>query len=228
MNAVDGLAAEDEACAAFSGWGSLEPDRERAHLPSELVQAHPTRTELPPALALIGQAIRQSYPENLFADLDALTASLAAREGDALTQAAQRIADLHRLYGRATSIRFRYVHDFVYGFDWARWVAREPITRASVGPFDDRFLDYLELRGRELLALIAENDAKYPVLADRVARSPFPFSREPDAERVIHRSLARKGLIPVAAWSATAHPVWDRPFVELREAEARELGLWLG
>jgi hypothetical protein len=136
----------------------------------------------------------------------------------------EQVIRLHRLFGQGTPIRFRYVHDFLYGFDWARWVARDPQKRSSVGPYDDVFLDYLEGRGHELLALIERDDAKYPTLRDAAPRNPFPFSREPEAEAEIHRSLARLGLIPVPAWSSEGKSTWDRPYVALREEEARRLG----
>lgn len=219
------LVGADAACARFAGWQSLDPRRARAHLPSELAADDPS---LSPLVVEVSEAMRSSFPQNIFCDLDALTSSLAARPSHLRAEAARKMAAQQHLYGAATSIRFRYVHDFLYGFDWARWVAREPITRREIGPYDDRFLAYLETRGHELLALIAENDPKYPTLPDQRSRSPFPFSREPEAEAAIHRSLAEKDLLPVAAWRRDAQPVWDRPFVQLREAEARALGFWVG
>lgn len=218
------LADLDSACLSFAGWRSLCPERERAHLPGELASSDAVSA----ALVEIVTALADSYPENLFCDLDALAAHLGRASPSLCRETGRRIAGLHRLYGRHTAICFRYVHDFVYGFDWARWVAREPITRASVGPFDLPFLSYLERRGAELLELIEGDDAKYPRLRDQKNRSPFPFSREPEAELAVHRALARKGLLPNPAWRSDAQPVWDRPFVALREAEAKALGFWLG
>lgn len=182
-------------------------------------------------LAEIDDAIRRNFPGNLFADLDLLAVTLEARRataGDAAAHAAAaRIAAVHALFGRETPLRFRYTHDFLYGFDWARWVARDPIARASVGPYDDAFLAYSEQRAAELCTLVAANDAKYRPLDAHEHRNPFPFRRDDDAERLLLRALAEGGAIPVRAWDPRATPTWDRPFTSIREAKARELGLSL-
>jgi len=220
------LDREDVRCRSFAGWGSLSPERDRAHLPSELLARAPSseRESLIPILAEITDALCESFPANLFCDLDGMTQHLLTRPSAERAPLGRRIAHLHQTFG-AEPIRFRYVHDFLYGFDWARWVAREPQLRASVGPYDEAFLSYLEQRSGELVALIENDDRKYPQLRTEGHRNPFPFSREPDAEARLHRSLAQKGLIPVAAWSLDARAVWDQPFARLREQEAVALGL---
>ena len=43
-----------------------------------------------------------------------------------------RMARLQHAYGRDTPIHFSYVHDFVYGYDWAKWVARGTDTRIRI------------------------------------------------------------------------------------------------
>ncbi len=223
---IDALARHDERCRSLPGWGSLSPARSRAHLPSELVARAPAseRESIASALVPIVDALCASFPENLFSDLDAMTAHLVRCPRAERARVGLRIAALHHTFG-AEPIRFRYVHDFLYGFDWARWVARDPSARASVGPYDVVFLDYLERRGRELVDLIARDDRKYPQLRTPEHRNPFPFSREPAAETRLHRSLASKGWVPVAAWDFDAPGVWDRPFAQLREDEALALGL---
>src|SRR5690606_6943768 len=103
---------------------------------------------------LCGLALAQleSFPENIFWDLDfpaqaALrqamqrAAELGAEQGAAggaalLAELFERMAGLQRLYGHQTPIDFRYVHDFTYGYDWVKWVEREPTQDGSVGPFD--------------------------------------------------------------------------------------------
>lgn len=213
----------------FDGWGTLAPGRARARRPSELVLAigpHPHADALGRALGRIARALRESFPENLFADLDALAGSLANRpSAAAIEDAGERVAALHRLYGAATSIRFRYAHDFLYGYDWARWCQRDPAARAEVGPYDDAFLAYLEERGHELLGLIAHDDPKYPTLRAQKNRNPFPFRRERADETRLFRALAESHLLPVAAWQP--RPVLDftRPWSALREEKARDLGL---
>jgi hypothetical protein len=182
------------------------------------------------ALLSIVEAERQNFPDNIFADLDYLAAALlrdalAADMGPVvyLREATDLIVTLHGLFGVHSAIRFRYTHDFRYGFDWARWVQKEPAARGGIGPFDLPFLHYSRDRGRELLALIAADDKKYPKLPDGTPRNPFAFSREPDDERRVHEALARDGLIPVAAWDPDALPTPDLPYSELRAERAKAL-----
>ncbi len=183
------------------------------------------------ALSDLARVIALQFPENLFADLDHVGATLRAvveREGHvALERAIDPLVRIHRAYGRASNIRFRYVHDFLYGFDWARWVARDPATRASIGPFDLVFLEHSERRAGELEALIAVDDATYPRLAPGAYRNPFPFDREPASEARLLASLAADGMVPIAAWTQRPQLVWNRPYASEREARAVQLGLVL-
>jgi hypothetical protein len=214
-----------------AAWASLAPDRDRARTAAELARgfaAHPEAAALGAAIEQVSDALRENFPDNVFGDLDALAGSLARRaDARAIEASAARIARLQRLYGASSSIRFRYAHDFLYGYDWARWWQRDPEARAEVGPFDDAFLGYLEERGRELLALIAADDAKYPTLRHARSRNPFPFRREPADERLLLEALAREGGVPVAAWERSPRLDAARPFSALREARARALGLAL-
>ena len=142
-----------------------------------------------------------------------------------------RMVALQHLYGRRTPINFGYVHDFVYGFDWAKWIAREPSLHAAApGPFSLEFLVYMHERGHQLLELIAADDAKYPSLDGDEPRNPFPFSRAPDDEVRLHRELARRDLIPVPTWERDVHcrdwsTRWQLGFAEQRITVARELQL---
>jgi len=107
-------------------------------------------------IAQTTQAIAEHFPDNIFADLDFLAAALlnqarrcanqdpqisATSPSQNLVELFARIVKLIELYGRHSSIRFRYAHDFLYGFDWARWVDKNPQMRSAVGPFDIEFLD---------------------------------------------------------------------------------------
>ncbi|PRP95847.1 hypothetical protein ENSA5_37160 [Enhygromyxa salina] len=227
---------------------TLDPAREHA---TPLVEVHRRAlAELEPSLAaelaapvaegLCALALAQldAFPGNLFWDLDLIALAIvdqARAQGPGAAACVDdrfaRMADLQRLYGRATVINFSYVHDFVYGFDWAKWVAREPAVQAEVpAPFSLTFLTYMDTRGRELIELIARDDHKYPSLPDDEARNPFPFSREPEAEVMLHRELARRGLIPVPTWSADALGLdwaarWRVPYYARRVEVAAELGL---
>jgi len=181
-------------------------------------------------LAELARAQLEHFPENIFFDLDYPAAAVlrgARKQGSTadLVESFALMTQLQRIYGMHTPIRFRYVHDFSYGFDWAKWTAREAEQDGSVGPFELTFLRYMRTRGQELMALIAADDAKYPTLRDHKPRNPFPFSREPAAEIELHQELARRGLVPVPAWETDATPVWDRAFGRSRVEVAKELGL---
>jgi hypothetical protein len=233
------LAATDETLDRHA-WGrrSLAPGRGRSHdlLAVCLAAAAPEDSDtallaLADGLAALAHAQLESFPDNLCCDFDLLVAHALRRSRASADPAATitahlaQICRLQRLYGRETAIRFRYVHDFVYGFDWAKWVGRDPDLRAGVGPFDREFLDHLERRAHVLLGLIAEDDPVYGGIPDDQARNPFPFSREPAAELAIHADLAARGLIPVAAWDPYAAPRWHHPFAALRVESAAALGL---
>lgn len=220
---------------------TLDPRRRRARSLGELAhELVPRMTALPAGtidawaggLTDTATAILAHFPDNLLWDLDHLAASVLrdaardpARAPARLRASFHEIVDLHALFGRNTPIRFRYVHDFVYGFDWAKWIQRGPPERRSVGPFDLEFLRALRARGGELLALIERDDAVYPRLRGPAARNPFAFSREPPAELRLYQDLARRGLVPVRGWTFDEPPTWDRAFGEEREARARALGL---
>lgn len=174
----------------------------------------------------IVQAIDEHFPANLFCDLEFLVENLL---GEALSQphpqrhlelACDEIVSLQALFGCGSAIRFRYVHDFLYGFDWAKWVMKAPEQRAGIRAFDLTFLRALRRRGHEMLELIAHNDEVYPQLADERPRNPFGFSREPNNEVRLHQDLARSGLIPVETWRWDAEPRWDRPYGEARRRRA--------
>ena len=176
------------------------------------------------ALEAIAESQLEHFPETVFWDVDYLAAHLLGLGDEtAIGETAGEIVALQEEFGCHSPIRFRYVHDFTDGFDWAKWVRRggDP----SVKPFDLGFLRYLRRRGRELLELIEADDAKYHKLRDERHRNPFSFSREPDEERALHRELARRDQIPLRAWDVDAEPRCDRHFQELRRVCAAEIGV---
>ena len=235
--ALERLEAADSSLARVERL-TLDPSRARARTLAEIGERL-LAAPLPAGLAAVladglsatAAAIGAHFPENLLWDLEHLAASVlrealgSETPSRALAASFDEIIELYALFGRSTAIRFRYTHDFVYGFDWAKWVRRDPSARAGVGPFDLRFLRAMRARGGELLALIADNDATYPPLPDERARNPFAFSREPADELTLYRDLAARGLLPVHAWSFDDPPFWDRPFAEERAARAAALGL---
>ena len=234
------LAREDRRLDVEVERRSLAPDRATATPLTEIVDALPLhRVPEDLACAFMAGIVRwtqgqsEHFPENIFWDFDFPLAAMwrgvaSLPEPDRLSRVEALfvlLLELQRCYGVHSTIRFRYVHDFTYGLDWAKWVGREPAQDGSVGPFDWCFLRYLERRAEELVALIAADDQKYPTLRDAKPRNPFSFRRDPSAEQAILGALAAAGELPVQAWSRTAVPVWDRPFQDLRVAKARALGL---
>ena len=213
---------------------SLDPGRKTASSPTELVSALADSRQLPhlaSAASAVAEAQLRSFPENLFWDFDFYLASIhrdaAAASGYAsyLEEVTRITVGLMTLYGQQSVIRFRYVHDFMYGFDWARWVRRDPDARNGIEPFGIDFLRRTESRGRDILTLIDTDDDWYPKLADGAARNPFPFSREPEEELSLYRMLAEKNCVPVRAWQVDAPADASRDYDDLREDVAASLGL---
>ena len=218
------------------GKSSLLVDRGRQsffyHLDSMLALNLAEAVTLTEGIATLGEAQLDHFADTIFSDLDypasaLVRAAAAAREptGERLASDLALIAELYAIYGARSPMQFRYTHDFVYGFDWAQWVALDPGARAGVGPFDRAFLEVSRERGHALLARIEADDPRYGKLEPGVSRNPFRFSREPDDERRLCEDLAARDLLPVRAWDADATPRWDQPFRALRDARAEALGL---
>jgi len=213
---------------------TLDPGRSVASALTDLVTnlaGSRQSSALAAAAAAVANAQLRSFPENLFWDFDFYLASIhrhACAASDYATYL-QDVTDITvgvmRLYGQQSPIRFRYVHDFMYGFDWARWVRRDPAAREKVEPFGLDFLRQTENRGRDIGALIETDDDWYPRLEDGVSRNPFPFSREPEDELALYRLLAERGCVPVEAWRRDARPDASRDFDAIREDVARSLQL---
>ena len=231
LNDPMGELASIDRAIVDSGVRSLSPDT-----------LNPTPlTELVPSVAADGIALLAkfafsasraqlaNFPGNIFWDWDYLISSVWRDATDSadphayLTKVSGLFSDLMRLYGRHSTIRFRYVHDFVYGFDWARWMMR---TKPDVDhqPFGLAFLNHSKTRAYELLALIAKNDERYPTLPSDKPRNPFSFVRDPEQERILYSDLAARDLIPVRAWDRDAVPVWEKDFDAHRQARAEALG----
>lgn len=183
-------------------------------------------------LKLILEAQLHNFPENIFWDFDFIVSSmvrqaLVADMGSIsfLESFGDKMVLLIELFGINKEIRFRYVHDFIYGFDWARWVQREPETRSNSEPFSLVFLEELLIKGEKLIKHINYGQLTSYNLSHTGYRNPFDFSREPEDERLLLTSLARQNLIPVAAWNWEASPVWDKPFQEMRQQLALKLNI---
>ncbi len=213
---------------------TLDPERSRATPLSDLVSQLAEPSQLPHLAAVasaVAQAQLESFPENVLWDFDFYLRSVheEAREapsyGAHLDHAMEITVGLMRMYGQQSTIRFRYVHDFIYGFDWARWLRSDPEARTGTGPFSLRFLQQVETRGRDILTLIEADDTLYPKLSGTGARNPFSFTRDPEDELALYRRLAERGYIPVEAWRLDAEPSASRDFDALRGRVAESLGL---
>ena len=230
------LAALDRDLAAREAYWTLDPDQTRALLPTAVLD-RVVQPGVPIAfteafiegLVETYAAMLTAFPANLLWDLEALAVSVW-RQGAAdparptvVRHLWGRVAALQHLFGVHGPIRFRYIHDFIYGYDWARWVAEEPDTRAGIGPYDAAFVERMHHRGAELLELIDAGDAKYGPLHGDDPRNPFGFSREPEDELALHRHLAAAGDVPVRAWSVDAVPDWTRDYGKLRDDAAEAL-----
>lgn len=231
-NPLAGVETMIEQCP--SGPLTLDPSRSAATPLTEVVSELADSRQSPhlaAAASAVAEAQLQSFPENLFWDFDFYLASIhrhAAATSDYasyLENVAGITVGLMRFYGQQSAIRFRYVHDFMYGFDWARWVRREPAARRGSEPFGLDFLRQTESRGRDIVALIDADDEWYPRLAEGASRNPFLFSREPNDELALYRLLAERGDVPLQAWRLDARPDAARDFDALRQDAAASLGL---
>ena len=232
------IRATDAAIAQTPGGGlTLDPGRpsQRATTLEALAAwARPRLADSGPVfegyvagLHSIARAQLEAFPGNIFWDFDRLAAVLAREAVEApegFSHRAARLADVMTLFGGQSPIRFQYVHDFMYGFDWSAWVGRDPEGRASVDPFDSIYVERTHKRGRELLALIDQgDDEEYPPVGSGEFRNPFGFDRTPDDERRLFEALAAADGIPNPAWRIDGTPTWDRDFYALRERVSRML-----
>lgn len=215
-------AVPEHEAALLAPAESLAPGRMYATPTHLLVSRYADATELGPALVRIESAFRTHFPHNIFLDLDLLAEHLAWKPRDEIVEAGDLIAELAAQFG-GRPIQFRYVHDFLYGFDWQKWVQAAPSEREHIGPFDAVFLRWLLCRAAQLRELIANDDAKYHPIGEDVHRNPFPFSRTTEDERRLYHVLAERGLLPVETYDRKGRARADQPFYKLREAVAEEL-----
>lgn len=220
---------------------TLDPQRTRALAFVDIAEALDLRHREPAlvdALAALATglvtAVATHFPENIFADYAAILEACldeAERSKNPVKPLKKRreFSSIFKRFLMRVAGALRYAHDFLYGYDWVKWVQRDPVARATVGPYAMAFLRYMLQRGRELLALIAHNDTTYPQLRDASARNPFRFDRNPHAEIAIHERLAQRDEVPVRAYRvrASGDPcnLWSLPFHDLRVSVADSLGL---
>lgn len=235
------LTALDERLSAVTGSPlTLDPERTHPTPLRVLGQTLLANEEDPHVLGAFAQTMEtiveaqlHNFPENLFWDFDYMAARLLADgqrwpQGvvDYLRKVSLLMARLQHMFGCHSTIRFRYVHDFVYGFDWARWAALDPEHRARIGPYDMRFLRYVLQRGEQIVRLTAEATARVAPLGEQQWRNVFAFRRDPEAESILLRDLAQRSMVPVMAWRADAPAPDPRvQYSAYRTERARALGL---
>lgn len=172
-----------------------------------------------------------AFPGNLFWDFEYLIAAVHAdlaktppsTRATRVSQYFAKLTDLHARYGRHSLIRFRYVHDFTYGFDWSKWVLRDSTWRQGMSSFAVEFLDHLQRRAGELHEEIHKANPQGFTRSNY--RNPFGFSREPADEALLLRELSRRNLIPVRAWLMTLPQSVKIDYSAERSKCAHELGL---
>lgn len=180
-------------------------------------------------LTIIVEAQMAAFPENIFWDNDFLAGSMIRGAQNSkqyekwLLDFSQRMVKLIVSFGRESPIRFRYIHDFTYGFDWAKWATRQPDKKSYLGPFDIHFLDYMLERAQDITQNIVDGNEESPPLAPGAYRNPFPFSREPPHEMCLLENLVKEQLIPVHAWNFHAKPSLSLPYNDTRVTQAEAL-----
>lgn len=179
----------------------------------------------------INKAQLYHFPQNIFWDTDYLFFNAfkeiieANNNLEYLVKYTDLMLKLLALFGKHSSIKFRYLHDFTYGFDWAKWVKKDIETRKGIQPFSFEFLQRMYARGKELELLIEENDTKYHQLGvEQQFRNPFLFVRNPKEETSLLKQLVQTELIPIKAWEINITPVWQKNY----QTERNRLSIQLG
>ncbi|MEM1007401.1 MAG: hypothetical protein AAGJ35_00220 [Myxococcota bacterium] len=238
----------------------VTPFHKLLDLPQLQGLSHEQNTAWVDAFCTVLDTLCVHFPGNLFWDMDFFVHALAFRHthspiqremrtAEQIRTLGQHITTLHEIFGNTSTIRFRYVHDFLYGFDWARWMrkrvakAPEKVSSHSAqtssvssttptetsfdpereGPFDRGFLDYLQKRAGELENLIQNNDQKYPKIKEDEHRNPFSFSRTPEDEFRLHRQLALTQDIPILGWDPEGPAEWKKDASHRRQEMAQML-----
>lgn len=211
-------------------YASLDPGRDVPRPFAELGQhdlfQKRTVSEQRELLSVLEQIVLAqllNFPDNIYWDFDYFFHVLLMQPDKAsLRRLCALICDLMERYGAHSEIRFEFIHDFSFGFDWARWVRKKPEARSHILPYDFTFLDYLKRRHRELCRLIEENDATYSPLKPGQWRNPFRFSRSFDDEIYTLETLAGRQLIPVPGWCSCPVLNWRPDYTMIREKLMKE------
>lgn len=204
---------------------SLDPDKKRPSsyldLGRSVIDGNKSKYFYKNALSGLKDILEsqiENFPDNIYWDCDYfLTLLFEQKNSSDLLNLCRKTVQLMGLYGRHSEIRFQFVHDFSFGFDWARWVRKNPEARKNVAPFDPVFLNYLCKRSSEIVDLIKKNDSKYHPLAHGQKRNPFKFRRDSEGEKLLLEHLAKQNLIPVTSWNKKPAFNWRPDYTTIRE-----------
>nr|MCU0824608.1 hypothetical protein [Leptospira sp.] len=182
-------------------------------------------------LISIVESIQFNFPHNIFFDIDYLSFEVInqckSTNTDFLEQLdlkRKKLISIFELFGKDSKIKFRYIHDFIYGFDWLKWMLEKRNPMENQSPYGNDFLNYISSRGAELVLLIDQNDVKYPDLMEEY-RNPFLFSRTPIEEEKLHRVLQETDSLPISSWDIFAIPKFDKNYSSIRTQTAHSLGI---
>lgn len=220
---------------SFTYFYSLNPKKIRPTLPTEfasnylhLLKTEELKNTFIQSIENLYLSQIDNFPLNIFWDFDSLIHQIFLCESTQKMKVyVRRLCQLNEIFGNKGKINFSYSHDFIYGFDWIRWVKKDYEKRKFIAPFDPVFLSYLEKRARELKDLIDKNDKKYGRLPANEARNPFTFMRTPEEEIRLHLGLAEDQKIPVPAWK-TSFPLnipFEIDLTAAREAYSQKIGI---
>lgn len=232
---LDKLYQLDKKVESLPYYYSLDPLRVRANKPSKLAQLYLPKQKsqtfydkMSNLMTKLFISQYENFPSNIFWDMDFLICHLFSHTNEAeIDSVANKVIKLNERYGKNNLLNFSYTHDFIYGFDWCRWVRKDYENKKNIGPFHMEFLDYLDKRSLELFSLIDTNDKKYPKLNKEEPRNPFNFQRTPKIEIKLHLKLAEQDNIPLKAWQSTYNlcGLDKKNYSLIREECAKELQL---
>ncbi|PJE04242.1 MAG: hypothetical protein CK427_02860 [Leptospira sp.] len=235
---IDLLSAIDQLLKDHSiSFLSLSPNKELATSITQILEVEAesldSELEITEWILFCKLLIEESifnFKENIFWDFDFFIHSLVSEymstidKSEFLEERKKKIFTIFRLFGSHSLVRFKYLHDFLYGYDWYKWRTQIiPNQTNDLNPFGLSFLNYIEARGYELIELIGQNDTNYPQIEKDENRNPFYFSRSKEDESLLWRSLAQDDLIPIPSWEREIFISLSKNYSEIRNLRAIEL-----
>jgi len=178
--------------------------------------------------------LQENFPGNLFYDLDYFLWSIVRTSKEEefvfqneLQKKKDLIQKIFTTFGIHSKIKFQYAHDFLYGYDWCKWVREKQLGEKDITPFGYPFLLYILGRGKDMLQLVESDSLEYPSLEanSKSFRNPFLFQRSPSQEALVMRSLASEGKLPVLGWDLDFTPAPEVDFLKIRFERAQDLGI---